>query len=108
MMNPLLTALLLLLVLTLAQTLAGMAMLRSGALQRRAASRFSKISTLLVVALGFSLCCSDWLGLNLHPVDLGMALLVLALLSHATIWAGVAFQINQSGLSQELEDLHFS
>jgi hypothetical protein len=107
-MHPLITAMLLLLSLTLTQTLAGMAMLRSGALPRRKAARFGKISTLFVVALGFLLNRSGWPGVSLDSVDLATFLLVLGLLAHATIWAGLAFQINQSALPADFEDSLYS
>jgi hypothetical protein len=35
-------------------------------------------------------------------------LLVLGLLAHATIWAGLAFQINQSALPADFEDSLYS
>lgn len=106
-MNPIFTAVLLLLGLTLTQTLVGMAMLRSGALHRSDAARLGKVFTLLVVALGFLLSRTAWLGLAPHPVDLSMFLLLLAVLSHSLIWAGMAFQIKRAPPSQESEDAHF-
>lgn len=103
-MQPIFTTGLLLLSLTLTLALLAMALARGRHIRRSNASAFTNSCTVLMLATGYGLIHSAWTGLHLQTLDYASFMLILALVSHATIWAAIAFQLNKPELQQDFGD----
>ncbi len=103
-MKPLILTGFLLLGLTLALALMGMTLARARRVRRSNASSFTYVSTLLVLAAGLSLTLGASATLHLQTLDFWSFLVILAICSHSTVWAAIAFQLNKPELHQDFGD----
>ena len=103
-MKPLIFTGFLLLGLTLALALTGMTLARARRVRRSNASSFTYVSTLLVLAAGLSLTLGASATLHLQTLDFWSFLVILAIVSHSTVWAAIAYQLNKPELHQDFGD----
>ena len=103
-MKPLLLTGFLLLGLTLVLALVGMALARARRVRRSNASGFTFACTLLVLAAALSLTQGASATVHLQTLDFWSFLVILAISSHSTVWAAIAFQLNKPELQQDFGD----
>ena len=100
-MKPLLLTGLLLLALTLVMALLGLTLARTRRVRRSNASSFTYACTLLVLAVGLKLTLGASAIVHLQTLDFWSFLVVLVIVSHSTVWAAVAYQLNKPELQQD-------
>jgi hypothetical protein len=96
-MKPIYIAGLILLALTLSLALLGMILAAFKKVRVRNASRYTQLSTILILASAYAMTQYDWPGLHLRELDLWSLMVILAIVCYALIWAAVAYQLNRVG-----------
>ena len=103
-MKPLLLTGLLLLGLTLVLTLIGMLLAKTRRVRRSNVSRFTFACSLLVLAAGLGLTLGASATVHLQTLDFWSFLVILMIVSHSTVWAAIAYQLNKPELHQDFGD----
>lgn len=94
-MKPMVLAGLVLLAFTLACAVLGMVLARFNTLRVRDAGRYTRLCTLMVLAVAYGLTQYDWPGLHLRQVDFWSLMVILGIAAYAIIWAAIAHQFNR-------------
>jgi hypothetical protein len=103
-MKPLIFTGLLLLGLTLVLALTGMLLARTRRVRRSNASSFTYASTLLILLAGLGLTQGASAAVHLQTLDFWSFVVILAIVSHSTVWAAIAYQLNKPELHQDFGD----
>jgi hypothetical protein len=103
-MKPLLLTGLLLIALTLVLALIGMLLARTRRVRRSNASSFTFACTLIVLAAVLSLTQSASATVHLQTLDFWSFMVIVTIVSHSTVWAAIAYQLNKPELYQEFGD----
>lgn len=100
-MNPMLLTGLLLLATTLVLALMGILLVQRRKVRRNNASRFTQISTLVVLAAAYALTYTPWGLLQLRSIDFISVLVIAAIAAYSLVWASVAYWLNKPEYQQE-------
>jgi hypothetical protein len=96
-MKPIYIAGLILLAMTLCFALLGMVLAGFKKIRVRNASRYTQLSTILILISAYTMTQYDWPGVHLRELDFWSLMVILTIVCYALIWAAVAYQLNKVG-----------
>ncbi len=94
-MQPIYTAALVLLALTLCLALLGMVLVRLNALHLRNLASYCQFSTVLVLAAAYALTHYKLLEIPLRRLDFWSLMVILGVSCYALVWGALAHQLNR-------------
>jgi hypothetical protein len=72
-----------------------MVLARFNKLRVRNAGSYTRLCTLIVLAVAYALTQYDWPGVHLRQVDLWSLMVILGIAAYALVWAAIAYQFNR-------------